>query len=97
MKNVTLQSLGLDLVNINVYAKVKQNIPNCLRVVGIFCELSGDKQLHKLSGEIIIDYRLESVDSSDAILSIIIGYSFFYFSMHFKDVSLLTVFYMYYY
>ena len=27
MLNVTLQSLGLDLVNINVYAKVYQNIP----------------------------------------------------------------------
>ena len=27
MKNVILQSLGLDLVNINVYAEVYQNIP----------------------------------------------------------------------
>ena len=27
MKNVISQSLGLDLVNINVYAKVYQNIP----------------------------------------------------------------------
>ena len=30
-KNVSSQSLGLDLVNINVYAKVYQNIPLCLR------------------------------------------------------------------
>ena len=36
--------------------------------------------------EIIIDYRLESVGSSDVILSII-----------FKDVSLLIVSYMYYF
>ena len=27
IKNVSSQSLGLDLVNINVYAKVYQNIP----------------------------------------------------------------------
>ena len=27
MKNVISQSLGLDLVNVNVYAKVYQNIP----------------------------------------------------------------------
>ena len=71
MKNVISQSLGLDFVNINVYAKVYQNIPlssrdgalfiffqnlalgkastddqnisNGLRVIDIFCELSGEK------------------------------------------------------
>ena len=31
IKNVSSQSLGLDLVNINVYAKVYQNIPLSLR------------------------------------------------------------------
>ena len=36
MKNVILQSLGLDLVNINVYAKVYQNIPLSLRDRVIF-------------------------------------------------------------
>ena len=40
MINVILQSLGLDVVNINVYAKVNKNIPNGLRVVSIFPELS---------------------------------------------------------
>ena len=35
-KNVSSQSLGLDLVNINVYAKVYQNIPLSLRDRGIF-------------------------------------------------------------
>ena len=49
MINVILQSLGLGLVNINVYAKVYQHIPNGLRVVDIFRKLSGDKQLHKLT------------------------------------------------
>ena len=44
MLNVILQSLELDLVNINVYAKVYQNIPNGLRAVGIFRELSGISQ-----------------------------------------------------
>ena len=44
MINVILQSLGLDLVNINVYAKVYQNIRNGLRVDGIFRELSGTSQ-----------------------------------------------------
>ena len=51
MINVILQSLGLDLVNINVYAKIYQNILNGLRVVDIFRKLSGDTQLHKLSGD----------------------------------------------
>ena len=51
MINVILQSRGLDLVNINVYEKVYQNIPNGLRIVGIFRELSGDKELHKLSDD----------------------------------------------
>ena len=47
--------------------------------------------------EIIIDYRLESVGSSDVILSIIIGSAFSASVCMFKDVSLLTVFYMYYF
>ena len=51
MINVISQSLGLGLVNINVYAKVYQNIPNGLRVIDIFRELSGDKQLHELTGD----------------------------------------------
>ena len=36
MKNVISQSLGLDLVNINVYAKVYQNIPLSSRERAIF-------------------------------------------------------------
>ena len=36
MKNVILQSLGLDLVDINVYAKIYQNIPLSLRDRAIF-------------------------------------------------------------
>ena len=36
MKNIISQSLGLDLVNINVYAKVYQNIPLSLRDGAIF-------------------------------------------------------------
>ena len=36
MKNVISQSLGLFLVNINVYAKVNQNIPLSSRVRAIF-------------------------------------------------------------
>ena len=35
-KNVILQFLGLDLVNINVYAKVYQNIPLSSRDRAIF-------------------------------------------------------------
>ena len=35
-KNVSSQSLGLDLVNINVYAKVYQNIPISSRDRAIF-------------------------------------------------------------
>ena len=36
MKYVISQHLGLDLVNINVYAKVYQNIPLCSRDRAIF-------------------------------------------------------------
>ena len=36
MKNAISQSLGLDLVNINVYAKVYQNIQLSLRDRAIF-------------------------------------------------------------
>ena len=36
MKNVISQSLGLDIVNINVYAKVHQNIPLSSRDRAIF-------------------------------------------------------------
>ena len=36
MKNIISQSLGLDLVNINVYATVYQNIPLSLRDRAIF-------------------------------------------------------------
>ena len=36
MKNIISQSLGLDLLNINVYAKVYQNIPLSLRDRAIF-------------------------------------------------------------
>ena len=46
--------------------------------------------------EIIINYKLESFGSSDVILSIIIGSAFSASVWMFKDVSLLTVFYMYY-
>ena len=40
---IPVQSLVLDLVNIDVYAKVYQNIPNGLRVIDIFRFLSWDK------------------------------------------------------
>ena len=43
MKNDNSQSLRLDFVNIIVYAKVYQNIPNGLRVIDILRELSRDK------------------------------------------------------
>ena len=48
MINVILQSLGLDLVNINVYANVYHNIANGLRVMDYPTE---DTQLHKLTGD----------------------------------------------
>ena len=47
--------------------------------------------------EIIINYMLESFGSSDVILSIIICSAFSASVWMFKDVSLLTVFYMYYF
>ena len=43
MINVISQSLGLDVVNINAYAKFYQNIANGLRIINIFHEQAGDK------------------------------------------------------
>ena len=68
MINVILQSLGLDLVNINVHAKVYQNILNGLRVVGIFRELSGTSQT--IRGTDKGDYRAHSESQPSASLSV---------------------------
>ena len=48
-KNVISQSLGLDLVNINVYAKVYQNIPLSLRdrAIRTFSELGARQSLDR--------------------------------------------------
>ena len=70
MLNVILQSLGIDLVNSNVFAKVYQNIANGLKDVGFFLELSGDTQLHKLSGDTEGVYRAPSDSQSSASLSV---------------------------
>ena len=51
MTNVILQSLWLDLVNINVSTKLDQNIPNGSRVIGIFRKLTGDKRLHNVTSD----------------------------------------------
>ena len=42
MINISSQSFGLALVNINVYAKVYQNILNGLQIINIFRERSED-------------------------------------------------------
>ena len=49
MKNVISQSLGLDLVNINVYATVYQNIPLSLRdrAIFIFSEFGARQNLDR--------------------------------------------------
>ena len=49
MKNVISQSLGLDLVNINVYATVYQNIPLSLRdrAIFIFSEFGARQSLDR--------------------------------------------------
>ena len=48
MKNVISQSLGLDLVNINVYATLYQNIPLGLkdRAIFTFGKASTDHKCH---------------------------------------------------
>ena len=43
MINVILQPRGLDVIDINAYAKFYQNIPNGLRVIYIFHEQASDK------------------------------------------------------
>ena len=47
IQNDIWQFRGLHLVNINGYAGLYQNIPNGLRVIDIFHEKAGDKNLHK--------------------------------------------------
>ena len=49
MINVILQFLGLDLFNIKLSAKFYLNISNGLRVIDIFHEQAGEKNLHKQS------------------------------------------------
>ena len=46
MINGISQSLGLDVVNINAYAKFYQNIPNGLGFIDIFHEQAGTKSSH---------------------------------------------------
>ena len=43
MINVISQYFGLDIVNINAYAKFYQNITNGLRVIDIFHKQARDK------------------------------------------------------
>ena len=49
MKNISSQSLGLDIVNINVYAEVYQNIPLSSRdrAIFTFSELGARHSLHR--------------------------------------------------
>ena len=59
--SVILQSLGPDLVNINVYihAKVYQNILNGLRVVDIFRELSRASRTDRGRTSVIIGHTVK--------------------------------------
>ena len=69
MINVISQSLMLDLVNIYVYAKVYQNIPNGLRVIDIFRKLTVDKIFtNSPAGD-------EIFTSGDKIKCLIIGHT----------------------
>ena len=73
------------LISAFVVRCLDSNIPLVyISEISSFCLASGLHRpvvlQHHL--EIIIDDQLESVGSSDATLSIIIGYSFFCFSMH---------------
>ena len=58
MKNVILQSLGLNLVTINVYTTVYQNIPNGLELSTFFTNRSVTKFAQTVRGQNqIFDYR----------------------------------------
>ena len=59
-----LQSLGLDLLNINVYAKDYQNILNDLRVGDIFRELSGTLQSDRGWTRAIVEHTLSQPSAS---------------------------------
>ena len=56
MINVILQSIGLDFVNINVYANIYHNIPNGLIVVCIFRELSAASRTDRGPTSVIIGH-----------------------------------------
>ena len=56
MKNVISQSLGLDLVKINVYAKVYQNIPLSSRDGAIFTFSEFEPQQRLSQSQMTFDY-----------------------------------------
>ena len=58
MKNVISQSLGLDLVNINVYAKVYQNIPLSSRDRAIFTFSEFEPRQHLGQSQMTFDNLL---------------------------------------
>ena len=58
-------SWGLELVNINVYAKVYQNIPNCLRVIDIFTNSPVTKFSQTVRCQ-MFDYRAHSESQPSA-------------------------------
>ena len=51
MINVISQSFGLNVININAYAKFYQNVPNGLELLTFFTNSPVKKNLHKLSGD----------------------------------------------
>ena len=58
MKNVVSQSLGLDLININVYAEVYQNIPLSSRDRAIFTFVEFEPQQRLGQSQMIFDNLL---------------------------------------
>ena len=61
MKNVILQSLGLDLVNINVYAKVYQSIPLSSRDRTIFTFSEFEPRQRLVQSQMTFDSRLDYI------------------------------------
>ena len=75
MKNVISQSLGLDLVNINVYAKVYQNIPLSSRERAIFTFSEFEPRQRLGQSQLIFDNLLDYIVSISIRMQNFIKYS----------------------
>ena len=94
MKNVISQSLGLDLVNINVYAKVYQNIPLSSSETAIFTfsEFEPRQRLgqFQMTFDNLLGYILSLSMRMQNFIKIFQTFFFFFFFHEQADLKIFT-------